>query len=265
MPFLSGRKWKVSDMGWMGKIVGGTIGLALGGPLGAIAGAAFGHFFDKSSELTYQGGPGARLNRHEDAQMTFFVAAFSMLAKLVQADGRVTRDEIATIERFMQQDLRLSPASRQVAVDIFNTAKSSPHRFEDFARQFHAAFRHRPEILQFMVDILVRVALADRDMSAAEASLVREAARIFGIPEPDFADRASEHTVVNGRHYRILGVAADAPDEEIKQRYRTLVKEFHPDRIASKGLPDEFTEFAENKFREIQEAYETVQKERGRR
>ena len=35
-------------MGWMGKIVGGTIGLALGGPLGAIAGAAFGHFFDQT-------------------------------------------------------------------------------------------------------------------------------------------------------------------------------------------------------------------------
>ena len=95
MPFLNGHKWKVSDMGWMGKIVGGTIGLALGGPLGAIAGAAFGHFFDKSSELTYEGGQWERLNRHEDAQMTFFVAAFSMLAKLVHASGRVTRDEIA--------------------------------------------------------------------------------------------------------------------------------------------------------------------------
>ena len=165
-------------MGWMGKIVGGTIGLALGGPLGAIAGAAFGHFFDQTNEMARRSGTqGPRLSTHEDAQMTFFVAAFSMLAKLVQADGRVTQDEIASIERFMRDDLRLSPPSRQVAINIFNTAKTSPHAFEDFALQFYQAFRNRPEILAFMLDILVRVALADHDFSTTEAELVRRAAR----------------------------------------------------------------------------------------
>jgi DnaJ like chaperone protein len=251
-------------MGWMGKIVGGTIGLALGGPLGAIAGAAFGHFFDQTSAMTRSGGmQGPRLSSHEDAQMTFFVAAFSMLAKLVQADGRVTADEIATIERFMQQDLRLSPASRRVAIDIFNTAKTSPHAFDDFARQFYGAFRHRPEILAFMLDILVRVAMADRDISAAEETLIRRAARIFGLPEPGYQNLKSSAAPSNDRFYHVLGVTPEASNEEIKGRYRTLVKEFHPDRIAAKGLPDEFTEFAESKFREIQEAYEAVKKERG--
>ena len=46
-------------MGWMGKIVGGTIGLALGGPLGAIAGAAFGHFFDQTKEIAQGGAEGS--------------------------------------------------------------------------------------------------------------------------------------------------------------------------------------------------------------
>jgi len=39
--------------------------------------------------------------------------------------------------------------------------------------------------------------------------------------------------------------------------------EYHPDTIASKGLPEEFTKFAEDKFREIHEAYEAIKKERG--
>ena len=67
-------------MSWFGKIVGGTIGLALGGPLGAIAGAAFGHFFDTANQ-TYLEGGGPTLSPVEGDQMTFFVATFSMLAK----------------------------------------------------------------------------------------------------------------------------------------------------------------------------------------
>ena len=251
-------------MGWMGKIVGGTIGLALGGPLGAIAGAAFGHFFDQTNEMTrLSGKPGSRLSSHEDAQMTFFVAAFSMLAKLVKADGRITENEIAAIERFMQDDLRLSPDSRRVAIDIFNTAQTSAHAFEDFARQFYEAFRYRPEILAFMLDILVRVAQADRDFSAAEETLIRRAAQIFGLPEPGYHSFKARTEPSDEHHFRVLGISPEASTDEIKSRYRTLVKEFHPDRIAAKGLPDEFTDFAESKFREIQEAYEAVKKKRG--
>jgi len=48
-------------MGWLGKIVGGTLGFALGGPLGAIAGAALGHTFD-ATDNQY---PRARLSYHE--------------------------------------------------------------------------------------------------------------------------------------------------------------------------------------------------------
>jgi DnaJ like chaperone protein len=67
---------------------------------------------------------------------------------------------------------------------------------------------------------------------------------------------------VDDSAYSVLGLASDASDEELKHRYRTLVKEYHPDRIASKGLPEEFTRFAQDKFREIQDAYEMIKKDR---
>ena len=148
-------------MGWLGKIVGGTIGFALGGPLGAIAGAAFGHAFD-SSENRYLAddgmrfGQAERLSNTEEAQMTFFVAAFSMLAKLVKADGRIAREEVASIEQFMVYDLQLDAQSRMVAMNIFNTALESPGSFEDFAAQFYNQFRNQPQILEFLIDILFR-------------------------------------------------------------------------------------------------------------
>ncbi|HJO62430.1 MAG TPA: DnaJ domain-containing protein, partial [Desulfobacterales bacterium] len=51
-------------------------------------------------------------------------------------------------------------------------------------------------------------------------------------------------------------------NDQIKKHYRKLVLEYHPDTIASKGLPEEFMKFANDKFREIQEAYEVIKKER---
>ena len=72
-------------MGWLGKVIGGTIGFAMGGPLGAIAGAVFGHAFDSSGEHYLPEG-GANLSESEEAQMAFFLGAFSMLAKLARAD-----------------------------------------------------------------------------------------------------------------------------------------------------------------------------------
>ena len=46
--------------------------------------------------------------------------------------------------------------------------------------------------------------------------------------------------------------------EEIKKIYRKKRKEFHPDSLISKGLPEELIVKAKEKFIEIQEAYESI-------
>jgi len=103
-------------MGWFGKVVGGTIGFALGGPLGAVAGAAFGHTFD-SSKKQYYVNDNARLSSGEESQFTFFIAAFSMLAKLAKVDGRISEEEIKSIEDFMVNDLNLNLESKRLAMN----------------------------------------------------------------------------------------------------------------------------------------------------
>ena len=59
--------------------------------------------------------------------------------------------------------------------------------------------------------------------------------------------------------YKILGVSQDATDIEIKNAYRALARKYHPDNYA--GHPD-MAELAEEKMKEINAAYEEINKQR---
>ncbi len=249
-------------MGVLGKIVGGTIGFAIGGPLGAVAGAVFGHAFDVNNEVQkIEAGP--TMTATDTAQFTFFVATFSMLAKIAKADGPITAEEVDSVERFMVSDLNLDPESRRIGMNIFHTALNAPESFGDFARQFHLHFQHRPQMLDLLLDMLMRVALSDGRITASEEQLIQEAATIFRFSPEQLKRIKARYVKDVDRFYAILGAAPQDTDEQIKSQYRRKVAEFHPDKIAGKGLPEEFTRFAEDKFREIQEAYDAIRKERG--
>jgi len=181
-------------MGWLGKIVGGTIGFAVGGPIGAVAGAAFGHSFDKHEERYLSSdreGPGfgaGQLSNNEEAQLTFFIAAFSMLAKIAKADGRVSEVEINSIEEFMQRDLNLDNESKNTARNIFREAINSTEQFDAFALQFYSVFRNQPRLIELMMDVLLRVSAADGVISPEEEVLLLSAVRIFNISDSAYAN-----------------------------------------------------------------------------
>ena len=58
--------------------------------------------------------------------------------------------------------------------------------------------------------------------------------------------------------YEVLGISRDASNDEVKKAYRQLCKKYHPDSYMDNPL----AELAEEKFKEIQTAYEQIMKER---
>ena len=247
-------------MGLIGKIVGGTIGFAMGGPLGAIAGAALGHAYDVGSGKAVE--PRIFLSNVEETQFTFFLAAFSMLAKVAKIDGQVSKEEIAAIEKFMDHDLNLNVKSKRLAINIFNAAISSDQTFQAFAHQFYNHFRYHPQLLQMMIDILLRVSVADGHINTNEEKLILDAVGIFNFSYDEYMNLRTQHLKDNDKYYAVLGCNRNDSMEQIKKQYRKRVFEYHPDKIASKGLPEEFTKLANEKFREIQEAYDAIRAER---
>ncbi len=261
-------------MSWFGKIIGGTIGFFLGGPLGMIAGAVFGHVMldqgasladrDEDNEGYQERQYFFRNTGYNRSQMVFFVGAFSMLAKLAAADGNVTDGARRKVNEFMTNDLRLSGQSLQYARSIFDQALSQNVSFENLADQFYSNFRTSPQILNLMLDIFYRIAMEDGRLSQNEERLIDYAARAFHISDSLHDSIRRNHNVHGtSKAYAVLGLTENATEAEIKKAYRKLILEYHPDTVANKGLADEFKEYATKRFREIQEAYETICKERG--
>jgi DnaJ like chaperone protein len=285
-------------MGWFGKIVGGTLGFVLGGPLGAVVGAALGHGFDVRGQVPptveFTRGQvvcprcGTRVavqgeglfqcrqcgnsihvrkkqrpaSRNEERQTVFFVTTFSALGKIAMADGEVTADERALFRDHARRILGGDPGAQQFAGRIFDQASMSSSGFDELIRQFYSVFADDRTMLNGLVDILFRMAMADRHLHAAEEELLKRAARIFGFSDTEYEALRRRHAGSGRDSYAILGCSSASSDDEIKKAYRILVRENHPDRIIGKGLPEEFQEMARKRFIEIQEAWDAIRKER---
>ena len=252
-------------MSWFGKLTFGSLGLFFGGPLGAIAGAALGHhLIDKkrgTSARLYGAPQEPRIKYTEQTQAAYFVSLFSILGKIAKIDGVVTRDEIAVVQKFIK-GLQIPEIEKRFAKQIFNEAKDSAYSLEDFAVQLYQATRDHPTILLSFVDLLFRVVAADGTFHPAEESALKSITRIFGISDEQYNNLKAAYFDDLDKYYGVLNCNPESSNEEIKSNYKKLVKDFHPDTIVSKGLPEEFTNFATTRFRKIQEAYEKVRKER---
>jgi DnaJ like chaperone protein len=268
-------------MNWWGKLIGGALGFALGGgPLGAILGLAIGHSFDKGLKgVDAFATSGAH---QEEIQAAFFAATFSIMGRLAKADGVVSKIEIEVAQDTMSK-MQLTEAQRKAAINLFNQGKEPGFEYVAAIDQLKKVCGRRSNLLRMFMEIQLTTALADGELHPNEQSLLIEVAEHLGFQRRQFEQllammtaqqRFSGFEHSHGGHvseqqtleaaYSVLGLNESCTDAELKRAYRKLISQHHPDKLVSKGLPEEMMKIATDKTREIKDAYERIKEFRAK-
>ena len=230
-----------------GKVSGAAAGLMVGGPVGALVGAVAGHFI---------------LDREADPGVTFTIAVIALAGKMARADGVVTEEEF----NIFRQVFAIPPDQEANVRRVFNLARQDVAGFEHYAGQIARLFVGNPAMLEDILDGLFEIAKADGVLHPGESAFLEKVAEIFGFAPNEFRRiRASHFAPDLSDPYVILGVSYVADENEIKQTYRRLVRENHPDSLMARGVPAEFVKLATDKLAAINSAYEKIQQERALR
>ncbi len=267
-------KWLFVGLGW-----------SISGPIGALIGYGLGKIIESNNDddddeketvgRSQQGGRSYTYhNTGTSADLN--VAIMVLIAAVMKVDGAVQRSSLNYVKRFLltnygeekgKEMLTLLKDLCQKDIDVHGVCAQIKQN-TDYDTRYH------------IFDFLFGLAEADLVLTSAEKTLLTRIALNFGITRSDYISICARHLGSSGyeqqsgsysgqsgsynpdmQHkdpYMVLGLEQGATQEEIKKAYRRLAMKYHPDRV--EGLGEDVKKNAEKQFREINEAYEILTK-----
>lgn len=199
-----------------------------------------------------------RLTTPPERTVAFTIAVIALGAKMAKADGRVTADEVSAF----RQIFTIPPGEEGHAARIFNLARTDVNGFETYARQIGRMFSDRPEVLADLLEGLVFIAMADGSYHPDEDVFLQRVTEIFGLQPQRLREIKARLCTDFSDPYAVLGVDPGISDFELRARFRTLVRELHPDRMIGRGVPAEAQRLAEQRLAAVNDAYALIRSER---
>ncbi|WP_104735004.1 TerB family tellurite resistance protein [Hanstruepera ponticola] len=247
------------------KWIGAALGWSFGGPIGAIIGMALGGimdaFSDKDAEPFFkQGQQGrtyrSRMSRPQTRSGDFEVSLLILSSIVIKADGKQDQRELDFVR---QQFLHMYGKERaNHAFKLFKNVNKQQIPVRQVCLQIRQMMDH-PSRLQ-LLHFLFGIAKADGHVTEEEVKQIYTISNYLGISSRDYESIKAMFYNSSDNAYKILEISKDATVSEIKAAYRKMAKKYHPDRVIHLGK--EHHEGAEEKFRQVQQAYEQLQKEK---
>jgi len=235
-------------------------GAILGYFLFRLPGALLGFFLGSLVDGMNKGGGSVfrDLGRAQVSPQDFELHLISLCSIVIKADGSVTQQELNYVRQYF-----LSTYGKEKANAIFRTFNEVVKKREVSAQRICSYLnqRTRYEVRLQLVHFLFGIAGADGGVSQAEVEKLREIAGYLRLGPRDFESIKAMFFESADTAYTILEIERTATDDEVKKAYRNMAKKYHPDRVNTQD--EAIKKGAEEKFKQVQKAYEQIQKERG--
>ena len=277
---MGSLKWIVGFLGWVS-----------GGPIGALLGFLVGSMMDSGLETLRQisgGGPeqytgsrpgtgsgsysqtgsagqggyasaGTRTRGYTATEQrnSFMVSLLVLSSAVIKADGRVLQSELNVVREFIRRNFGDNAVDE--AMRILDGLNRQEVNIYEVGGQI-ATYMNYSQRLQ-LFHYLTQIATADGDFSRQEKSVLEAIGAAIRLNSSDISSVIAMFYKDSDSAYAVLGISPSATDDEVKSAYRRMAMKNHPDKVATLG-PD-VQKAAEEKFRQIQQAYETIKKQRG--
>jgi len=231
------------------KWIGGALGWAMGGPIGGILGFALGAISDEATQ-SYKPGTAALPN-------DFSAALLVLCAAVMKADNRLMKTELEYVRKFFTQQFGAEHTKQRMLV--LREILKQEIRLHEVCNQIRSHVDSSSRLQ--MMHLLFGVAAADGHVNKEEQGVLQTIASQIGVNERDYISLLSMFVKDGDAAYKILEIEKSANDEEVKKAYRRMAMRYHPDKVHHLGV--EFQKNAQEKFRAVNDAYETIKKERG--
>ena len=243
----------------MGKrLLWGGLGWVMGGPIGAVIGYAMASISDQKGGSSFGSFSTASSRPYPRTKPGDFIVSFLvLLGAVMKADKQLLKSELDYVKQFLQRQFETNDVKDFMI--LLKDILKQDYPLRDVCRQIQRSMDH-PSRLE-LVHILFGLSQADGHIHPDEIKVIHTIAGYLNINENDFISIQSMFVRDTHSDYKILEISPSATDGEIKKAYRKMASKYHPDKVTHLG--EDLQDLAEEKFKAVNDSYQSIKKDRG--